>query len=106
RWYRVPVLRRAYDLASLAALAMFASRALVQLSLFRDNKTGWLAVTKIVMGFPLYLLVVAAVFAAVRRGRRQLPAVAEPSDEQGDQQLLGGADRAPDRRFGLGQGDE
>lgn len=79
RWYRVKALRRAYDLATCAALAMFASRALVQLSLFRDNKTGWLAVTKIVMGFPLYLVVIAVVFWVVRRGRRQLPPL-PPSD--------------------------
>lgn len=107
RWYRVPVLRRAYDLASLAALAMFASRALVQLSLFRDNKTGWLAVTKIVMGFPLYLVVVAVVFGVVRRGRRRLPVPAELAGaEEADEHSLGGADRAPDRGFGLGQRDE
>ena len=46
RWYRVRFLRRAYDLATLAGLAMFAARAVVQLSLFRDNKTGWLEVAK------------------------------------------------------------
>jgi hypothetical protein len=98
RWYRVRPLRRGYDLASLAALAMFASRALVQLSLFRDNRTGWLAVTKIVMGFPLNLVVVAVVFWVVRRARQQL--AAPPAVP------LGGADREPDRGFGLGQGDE
>lgn len=76
RWYRVKSLRRGYDLATLAVLAMFASRAIVQLSLFRDNKTGWLAVTRIVMGFPLYLVVVAVVFWVVRRARQQLPASA------------------------------
>ncbi len=112
RWYRVKPLRRAYDLASLAALAMFAARALVQLSLFRDNKTGWLAVTRIVMGFPLYLLVVAAVVWLVRRGRQQVPpleteaaepeAVADPVDPEPS----GGADRASDRGLGLGQRDE
>ena len=103
RWYRVRPLRRAYDLASLAALAMFAARALVQLSLFRDNKTGWLAVTRIVMGFPLYLLVVAAVVWLVRRGRQQLPPL-EVADEP--EEPSGGADRAPDRGLGLGQRDE
>lgn len=76
-WYRVPALRRAYDLATLAGLAMFAARGLVQLSLFRDNKTGWLAVTRIAMGFPLYLVVLAFGFWVVRRVRRELPPVAE-----------------------------
>lgn len=73
RWYRVGFLRRAYDLATLAGLAMFAARAVVQLSLFRDNRTGWLAVTRIVMGFPLYLAVLAFGFWVVRRARQRLP---------------------------------
>jgi hypothetical protein len=105
---------------------MFAARALVQLSLFRDNKTGWLAFTKIVMGFPLYLVVVGVVFWVVRRGRQRLPVAAEPSSADGheptgasslpldsgqrpsgaDKLPLGGADRAPDRGLGLGQRDE
>ena len=110
RWYRVRPLRRAYDLATLAALAMFAARALVQLSLFRDNKTGWLAVTRIVMGFPLYLLVVAAVVWLVRRGRQQLPPLesepVEPVADPAEPEPSGGADRAPDRGLGLGQRDE
>jgi hypothetical protein len=101
RWYRVRPLRRAYDLATLAGLAMFAARAVVQLSLFRDNRTGWLAVARIAMGFPLYLLVLAFGFWVVRRTRQQLPrpepdaavapdAVAEPDaavpDQPGTQQ--------------------
>lgn len=77
RWHKVRVLRRGYDLATCAALAMFAARAIVQLSLFRDNKTGWLAVTKIAMGFPLYLAVVGIVFWMVRRARQQLEPLAE-----------------------------
>jgi Protein of unknown function (DUF3159) len=79
RWYRVPLLRRAYDVATLAGLAMFAARAVVQLSLFRDNRTGWLAVARIAMGFPLYLLVLAFGFWVVRRTRQQLPRP-EPDD--------------------------
>ncbi len=73
KWYQVSSLRRAYDWATLAGFAMFAARAVVQLSLFRDNKTGWLAVTKIAMGFPLYLAVLALGFWVVRRARAALP---------------------------------
>ncbi len=82
RWYRVAQLRRAYDLATLAGLAMFAARAVVQLSLFRDNRTGWLAVTRIVMGFPLYLAVLAFGFWVVRRARLVLPQPAGDPLEQ------------------------
>ena len=81
RWYRVGFLRRAYDLATLAGLAMFAARAVVQLSLFRDNRTGWLAVARIVMGFPLYLAVLGFGFWVVRRARQQLPAPAAANPE-------------------------
>jgi hypothetical protein len=87
KWYRIPVLRRAYDLATLAGLAMFAARAVVQLSLFQDNKTGLLAITKIAMGFPLYLLVLAFGFWIVRRARTRLPAIQAtepPADEPAD----------------------
>jgi len=78
KWFRIASLRRAYDLATLAGFAMFAARAIVQLSLFRDNKTGWLAVTKIAMGFPLYLAVLGFGFWVVRRARAALPSGSEP----------------------------
>ncbi|HEX2904234.1 MAG TPA: DUF3159 domain-containing protein [Jatrophihabitans sp.] len=113
-WWRVPPLRRAYDWATLAGLAMFAARALVQLSLFRDNKTGWLAITKIAMGFPLYLVVLGFGFWVVRRARRDLPPVAELVERALEDAVeltpgedgSGGADRPADGRFGLGQGHE
>lgn|GEM_PF-885672 len=72
RWHQVRRLRRAYDIATAAVLAMFLARALVQLSLFKDNRTGLLAAAKIAMGLPLYLAVVAVVFWVVRRARHQL----------------------------------
>lgn len=95
RWYRVRALIRAYDIATLAAVAMFAARGVVQLSLFQDNRTGWLAVAKIAMGYPLYIAVVGFAFWIVRRARAALPEV--PS---------GGADRLADGGLGVRQGDE
>jgi len=113
RWHKVPVLRRAYDIATCAALAMFAARAVVQLSLFKDNRTGLLAVAKIAMGFPLYILVVAGCFWIVRRARRTLEPMepVTPLDTPGVSptpggERSGGADRAPDGGLRLGQGDE
>ncbi|HEX8768150.1 MAG TPA: DUF3159 domain-containing protein [Jatrophihabitans sp.] len=81
RWHKVRELRRAYDIATAAVLAMFLARAVVQLSLFEKNRTGLLAVAKLVMGLPLYLAVVAVVFWVVRRARRRLglrPPTLEP----------------------------
>jgi hypothetical protein len=79
-WHQIPTLRRAYSIATLAGFGMFAARALVQGRLFQENKTGLLAVTKIAMGFPLYIAVVALGFWVVRRARRQLPGV-EDTDQ-------------------------
>jgi hypothetical protein len=81
RWHKLRELRRAYDIATAAVLAMFLARAVVQLSLFKENRTGLLAVTKLVMGLPLYLAVVAVVFWVVRRARHRLglrPPTLEP----------------------------
>jgi hypothetical protein len=72
RWYRIRALLRAYALATLAAGAVFLARAIVQLSLFRDNDTGWLAVARIAMGYPLYIAAVGFAFWVVRRARVKL----------------------------------
>jgi len=80
-WYQVRGLRRAYDYATAAGFAMFATRALVQLKLFAENKTGLLAVARIAMGFPLYIAVVAFGFWVVRRARHELPAVADAAPD-------------------------
>jgi len=105
RWYKVRQLRRAYDVATLAVLAMFLSRAVVQLSLFKDNRTGLLAVAKLAMGLPLYLAVIAVVFWVVRRARHGLGLRPIPEAE-GPAAGLAGADGAPDRGLSLRKGDE
>jgi hypothetical protein len=77
-WYRRVPLRRGYDLATLLAASIFLARGLVQLALFRDNQTGWLAVARIAMGYPLTIVAVAFGFWAVRRARAKI-ASAEPT---------------------------
>jgi hypothetical protein len=71
-WHRRPALLRAYLYATLIGTALFASRGIVQLSLFRHNATGWLAFARIAMGFPLYVVAVAAGYWVVSRTRKQL----------------------------------
>jgi Protein of unknown function (DUF3159) len=84
RWFQVRGLRLAYDLASAAALLVFVARAVVQLSLFRQNRTGWLAVARLAMGYPLYIAVIAFAFWIVRRARHRLPPLpTEPEGEAG-----------------------
>ncbi|MEP6597982.1 MAG: DUF3159 domain-containing protein [Actinomycetota bacterium] len=70
-WHRAPLLR-AYVVATLAGAAVFLSRGVVQVTLFRHNATGWLAVARIAMGYPLTIAAIGVAFWAVRRARRQL----------------------------------
>lgn len=121
RWHKLPGLRRAYDIATAAVLAMFTARAVVQLSLFQENRTGLLAVAKLVMGLPLYLAVVAVVFWVVRRARRRLglrptleppsllepptlPALATPDPEPAAGSR--GADSSPEGGLSLRKGED
>ena len=71
-WHRRPALLRAYVAATLIGTGLFASRAIVQLTLYKRNATGWLAFARIAMGFPLYLVAVGGVFWVVSRARRRL----------------------------------
>jgi hypothetical protein len=71
-WYQRPVLRRAYDLATALAAAIFLARGIVQLALFRENSTGWLAVARIAMGYPLYIVAVGFGLWSVNRARRSI----------------------------------
>jgi Protein of unknown function (DUF3159) len=89
-WYRRTVLRRAYDLATALAAVIFLARAIVQLALYHRNDTGWLAVARIAMGYPLTIAAIGFGFWAVKRARRTVTAdqaepgaLADPPD-QGD----------------------
>ena len=122
-WRKVPTLFRAYSIATGAALIMFAARAVVQLRLFQDNRTGWLAVAKLAMGYPLYIAVVALCFWVIRRARHRIVA-SDPAPDTGErkptdterkptdtERMLpaegsGGTDRPTDGGLGFGQGHE
>jgi hypothetical protein len=83
-WTRERVLMRAYLWATFVATAVFAARAIVQLALFKQNATGWLAFARIAMGYPLWILAVGFGFWVVRRARAQLvsSAVEQPAVEE------------------------
>jgi hypothetical protein len=78
-WYRVPALARGYLLATLGGTVLFLARGVVQLTLYHDNETGWLAFARIAMGYPLYIVAVGFGVWAVRRGRAR--AVADVSTD-------------------------
>jgi len=71
-WHRHRTLLFAYMLATAGATLMFLARGIVQLTLFQHNATGWLAVARIAMGYPLYLAAIGFAFWVVRRARHRL----------------------------------
>jgi hypothetical protein len=71
-WHRRRYLANAYLIATLAATVVFAARGVVQLSLFQHNSTGWLAVARIAMGYPLTIAAFGFAWFVVRRARTRL----------------------------------
>ncbi|HVE73523.1 MAG TPA: DUF3159 domain-containing protein [Mycobacteriales bacterium] len=75
RWRTDPRLRRAFALATVGWACVFGARAVVQTVFYNLDRTGLLAASKLLMGWPLTILAVAATMAFVRRTRRTaLPA--------------------------------
>ncbi len=68
-WRDPGPLRRAYTQATLLWTAMYAAKAGVQGLLYIHDRPGWLAVTKLAMGYPLFALIVAATVWLVRRAK-------------------------------------
>lgn len=80
-----------YDIATFAWALVFAARYFVQSNLYDSDQTGWLAVARIGMGWPLTGVALLVTFWAVRRADKAL-------DEAGpapvDVNLAGSADEA------------
>lgn len=83
-WQREPILLRAYSWATFAGFLLFAARAAVQTSLFASDRTGWLAVARLGMGYPLYIAVLAFAFWVCRRAHRTLEEQVEQEREDAD----------------------
>jgi hypothetical protein len=73
-WYRRRPLLVAYTWATLAATVVFLARGFVQLALYGENATGWLAFARIAMGYPLFIAAVGFSFLVVTRARHRLAA--------------------------------
>lgn len=82
-WRRQRSILRAYDIATALWALLFAARYLTQSELYDDGATGWLAFTRIAMGWPLTALVVLATILLVRRAQRAEAARAEASADAG-----------------------
>lgn len=62
--------RMGFDIATLALVAVFAARFVVQNWLYGQDATGWLAFARIAMGYPLSAVALVVVVGAVRRAAR------------------------------------
>ncbi len=63
---------QSYDIATFAWVLVFAARYFVQSNLYDSDQTGWLAVARIGMGWPLTGVALLVTFWAVRRADRAL----------------------------------
>lgn len=68
-WRDDKVAVHAFDVATLAFVAVFAARFVVQEWLYGAGSTGWLAFARIAMGYPLLAVALLVTYWAVRRAR-------------------------------------
>ena len=71
-----------FDVATLVFAAVFASRYAVQQWLYDAGATGWLAVARIAMGYPLLAVALLVTYWAARRAKRRFAAVADEQRER------------------------
>jgi hypothetical protein len=86
-WLKHKKLRRVYAAATWIWVFVFAIRLIVRVPLYLANAVGWLGITGIAMGWPLYLL--AAWFTylllapVLKEKREQEKAAATVADDEG-----------------------
>jgi hypothetical protein len=104
RWFRCPPLLRAYSWATLAATIVFLARGIVQLTLYEHNVTGWLAVARVAMGYPLWIAAVAFAFFVGTRARHAVNRAAAADEDRAaaDGEAASVDDGATERGLGLG----
>ena len=64
----------AFDLATLTWVVVFAARFVVQHHLYDADKTGWLGVARIAMGWPLAAVGAVVTYLAIRTAQRAVHA--------------------------------
>ncbi len=77
-WRDVPRAVYAFDIASVGWVLVFAARFVVQGLLYDADRTGWLAVARIAMGWPLTVLAALATYAAIKSAQRAIAAAGAP----------------------------
>ncbi|UXA19709.1 DUF3159 domain-containing protein [Mycobacterium sp. SMC-4] len=72
-WRRVRRVRRAFALVTLAMAAVSASRFGVQYHLYDTDQEGLLALARVAMGWPVFLVTSTLIYFAIRTAMRTLP---------------------------------
>lgn len=70
-WRRDRITLRTYTWTTLLWVAVFLSRGLVQRFLYNEDRTGWLAVARLAMGYPFTAIALGVTLLAVRRTRQR-----------------------------------
>jgi Protein of unknown function (DUF3159) len=83
-WRDVPRAVYAFDVATLCWTLVFAARFVVQGLLYDADKTGWLGVARIAMGWPLTAVAALATYASVKAVRRAMPATQDSVEGAAD----------------------
>ncbi|OBH89723.1 DUF3159 domain-containing protein [Mycobacterium sp. E2733] len=73
-WRDIPRAVYAFDIASVCWALVFAARFVVQGLLYDADQTGWLAVARIAMGWPLTVAAALATYVAIKSVQRALSA--------------------------------
>jgi hypothetical protein len=78
-WRRVRGAELAFDAATLVWVLVFSARFVVQRLLYDADQTGWLAVARIGMGWPLTAAAAALTYLAIKAAQRAMRSVDAPA---------------------------
>ena len=80
-WRRIGRVRFAFDLVTIVMAAVSWARVLVQYYRYDTNQTGLLAIARIAMGWPIFVLTSWWTYLAIRTGVRALPRTRDNDDD-------------------------
>jgi hypothetical protein len=76
-WRRTPRVRRAFDAVTIVMAVVSWLRFVVQYYLYDTDQAGLLAVARIAMGWPIFVVTTTLIYVAIRSAIRALPRTAE-----------------------------
>jgi len=79
-WRRVRRVRLAFDLVTATMALVSWARFIVQYYLYNTDQAGLLAVARIAMGWPVFVVTSTLIYLAIRTAIRTLPRTAEAAD--------------------------